>query len=248
MSRKAFLEGLRDGIPIGLGYFAVSFSLGIFAKKVGFNAFQGFLASLLNLASAGEYALFDCAAAGAGILETSFVTLVVNARYMLMGCALSQKFSRDTPFFHRFLVGFPLSDELFGIAISRPSPLAPEYSYGAFLFAVPCWSFGTAAGVLAGNVLPDFVVNALSVSLYGMFLAIIVPSAKKDKVLSLAVLSSFALSFLFSVLPLLKSMSSGMKTIILTVLISAVLAKIKPVYDDAKDNTNENTQTIKEKK
>ncbi|MBQ3825755.1 MAG: AzlC family ABC transporter permease [Spirochaetaceae bacterium] len=232
-TQKIFLEGMRDGTPIGLGYFAVSFSLGIFAKRVGFNAFQGFLASILNLASAGEYALFECAQGNAGLIETAFVIFVVNARYMLMGCALSQKFNRDTPFFHRFLVGFPLSDEIFGIAIAREN-YTPAYSYGAACIAAPLWAIGTAAGVLAGNLLPDFVVNALSMSLYGMFLAIIVPPAKKDKTLAVAILASFAASFAFSVLPLLKLLSSGMKTIILTVAISAILAAVKPVYEETK--------------
>ncbi len=237
-TRMIFLQGLRDGIPIGLGYFAVSFSLGIFAKKLGFNAFQGFLVSILNLASAGEYALFECVASLSGVIETAFVILVVNARYMLMGCALSQKFSRNTPFFHRFIVGFPLSDELFGIAIAKEN-YTPSYTYGAALIAAPLWAIGTAIGVMAGNLLPDFVVNALSLSLYGMFLAIIVPPAKKDKVLSVAILVSFIASYLFSVLPLVKLLSSGMKTIILTIVISAILAVIKPVYEENEKKESE---------
>jgi len=238
MNKKDFFEGFRDGTPIGLGYFAVSFSLGIFAKKIGFNAFQGFLVSILNLASAGEYALFECASSLSGFIETAFVILVVNARYMLMGCAMSQKFSQETPFFHRFLVSFPLSDELFGIAIAREN-YTPTYTYGASLIAAPLWAIGTAIGVMAGNLLPDFVVNALSLSLYGMFLAIIVPPAKKDKVLSVAILVSFIASYLFSVLPLVKLLSSGMKTIILTIVISAILAVIKPVYEENEKKESE---------
>ena len=151
-----------------------------------------------------------------------------------MGCAMSQKFSQKTPFFHRFLVGFPLSDELFGIAIAREN-YTPTYTYGAALIAAPLWAVGTALGVMAGNLLPDFVVNSLSLSLYGMFLAIIVPPAKKDKVLAIAILASFVASFAFSVLPLLKNLSSGMKTIILTISISAILALIKPVYKEEEE-------------
>lgn len=235
MSKKSFAEGFRDGIPIALGYFAVSFSLGIYARKIGFTALQGFWASMLNLASAGEYALFECVASSAPLLETAFVIFVVNARYMLMGCALSQKFSQTTAFFHRFIVGIPLSDEIFAIAIAREN-YEPSYSYGAASIAAPLWAIGTAAGVVAGNILPDFIVNALAMSLYGMFLAIIVPSAKKDKTLAFAILVSFASSLLFSVLPLLKLLSSGMKTIILTISISAVLALLKPVVPNEEEN------------
>lgn len=235
MSKKSFAQGFRDGIPIALGYFAVSFSLGIYARRIGFSALQGFWVSILNLASAGEYALFECVASSAPLLETAFVIFVVNARYMLMGCALSQKFSPSTPFFHRFLVGFPLSDEIFAIAIAREN-YEPSYSYGAASIAAPLWAIGTAAGVIAGNILPDFIVRALAMSLYGMFLAIIVPSAKKDKTLAFAILVSFAASLLFSVLPLLSALSSGMKTIILTISISAVLAVVKPVVPKEEKN------------
>ena len=235
MSKKSFAQGFRDGIPIALGYFAVSFSLGIYARRIGFSALQGFWVSILNLASAGEYALFECVASSAPLLETAFVIFVVNARYMLMGCALSQKFSPSAPFFHRFLVGFPLSDEIFAIAIAREN-YEPSYSYGAASIAAPLWAIGTAAGVVAGNILPDFIVSALAMSLYGMFLAIIVPSAKKDRTLAFAILVSFAASLLFSVLPLLSALSSGMKTIILTISISAVLAVVKPVVPKEEKN------------
>ena len=180
--RRVFLAGVRDGVPIGLGYLAVAFSLGIAARNAGLNAFQGFLISLLNNASAGEYAAFTVIAADSGFLEMALITLITNARYLLMSCSLSQKFSPDTPLYHRLLVGYDVTDELFGIAIGRPGYLNPYYSYGAFLVALPGWSIGTAAGVIAGNLLPGDMVEALSVSLFGMFLAIIIPPARKDKV------------------------------------------------------------------
>ena len=117
---RVLLAGIRDGLPIGLGYLAVSFSLGIAARNAGLNAFQGFLISLLNNASAGEYAAFTVIAADSGFLEMALITLITNARYLLMSCSLSQKFSPDTPLIHRLLVGYDVTDELFGIAISRP--------------------------------------------------------------------------------------------------------------------------------
>lgn len=178
-SRKVFCEGMRDGFPIALGYFAVAFSLGIAARNAGLTPVQGFLASILNNASAGEYAAFTLIAAGATYWEVAVITLIANARYLLMSCALAQRFSPATPFFHRLLIGYDVTDELFGITIARPGYLNPYYTYGAILLAAPAWAIGTALGIIAGNALPLRVVSALSVALYGMFLAIIIPPARK---------------------------------------------------------------------
>ena len=143
-SRRAlFLEGFHDGIPIALGYFVVSFTLGIAAKTAGLTPFQGFLASFFNNASAGEYAAFTLIAAKASYLELALMTLVANARYMLMSCVVSQKFAPSTPLYHRLLVGFDITDEIFGITIARPGRLAPFYNYGAMSVALPGWACGT---------------------------------------------------------------------------------------------------------
>ena len=240
-STKVFFEGFTAGIPIGLGYFAVSFSLGIIAKNAGLTPLQGFIASFFNLASAGEYALFTSIQQAVSYFEIAVITLVVNARYLLMSCALSQKFDSSTPFIHRFFVGFGITDEIFGISVSRPGKLNPLYNYGAMSIAVLLWSIGTSLGIIAGNSLPARAVSSLSVALYGMFIAIIVPPAKKDFVIRIAVLVSFALSWIFSVLPFIKNISGGTRTIILTVLISAVCALIKPVkeQDSVSENKNE---------
>lgn len=235
MKNKVFLQGLRDGFPIGLGYFAVAFSLGIVAKNAGLNPFQGFMASALNMASAGEYQLFTSIQTGVTYAEVALATLIVNARYFLMSCSLSQRFSPETKFFHRFLVGFALTDELFGIAIGREGPLDPKYSYGAFVVAIPLWSIGTALGIVAGTYLPVRLVSALSVSLYGMFLAIIIPPARKNFAIACAVVASFFLSYAGSRLPFVRDVSESTRTIVLTVLISAVLALVKPVHGDGEE-------------
>ena len=214
-SRQVLVNGIRDGIPIGLGYFAVSFSLGIAARKAGLSPFQGFLASLFNNASAGEYAAFTLIAANAGYLQVAIITLIANARYLLMSCALAQRFSPDTPFFHRFLIGYDVTDELFGITIARPGWLNPYYTYGAILVAAPAWSIGA--------------VSALSVALYGMFLAIIIPPARKSRVVAGLVAVSFFLSFICSYLPGISTLSDGTRTILLTVLISCAGAILFPV-------------------
>ena len=232
MSRKPFLEGLRDGVPIGLGYFAVAFSLGIVARNAGLTPIQGFIASFFNLASAGEYALFTSMQAAASFLEIALITLVVNARYLLMSCALAQRFDPATPMIHRFFVGFGITDEIFGITIARPGTIQPVYNYGAILFAAILWALGTSMGIIAGNFLPARVVSALSVALYGMFLAIIIPPARKNLVIAIAVAVSFLCSYLCGIIPYVKELSSGTRTIILTVVIASIVAIIKPIEED----------------
>jgi predicted branched-subunit amino acid permease len=168
-------------------------------------------------------------------MEVFVMTLIANARYLLMSCALSQRFSPDTPWYHRLLVGFDLTDELFGIAIARPNYLEPVYMYGAFLMALPAWSGGTALGIVAGNLLPADVVSALSVALFGMFIAIIIPPAKKDRVILGLIIVSFLLSLLFRILPYVSTISSGTRTIILTLLIAGGAAILFPVKEEEKE-------------
>lgn len=239
MKKNVFLEGLRDGLPIGLGYFAVAFSLGIVAQNAGLDALQGFIASFFNVASAGEYALFTSIAAKATYVEIAVITLVVNARYLLMSCALSQRFDEHTPMIHRFFVGFGVTDEIFGITIGREGNINPIYNYGAIAIAVPLWSLGTSLGIMAGNFLPENVVSALSVALYGMFLAIIIPPAKKNIVIAIVVIVSFIASYCFTILPYVKTLSGGTRTIIITVVISSALALLKPVADSEEEKTVE---------
>lgn len=226
--RSVYFEGLRDGFPIGLGYFAVSFSLGIAARNAGLTVTQGLLSSLLCNASAGEYALFTLIGSGAACVEIALATLIINARYLLMSCALSQRMSSDMPFYHRFFIGFDVTDELFGITIARPGCVEPRYFYGAMTASIPMWAAGTALGIFMGNLLPARIVSALSVALYGMFLAIIVPPAKENRVVLGCVLSAFAASAAFAFLPVLRDLSSGNRTIILTVVISALAAVLFP--------------------
>ena len=232
MKNKVFLEGMRDGLPIGLGYFAVAFSLGIVARNAGLTPFQGFIASFFCVASAGEYALITTIAADAGYLEAAIITLVANARYLLMSTALSQRFSPDEKIRHRLLVSYDITDELFGIAIAREGYLEPMYSYGAFAVAIPGWALGTSFGIIMGNLLPALIVRALGVALYGMFLAIIIPPAKKDKIVGVLVVISFAASFVLSRLPVTSAWSEGTRTILLTLLIAGVAAALFPKKEE----------------
>ncbi len=226
------MEGVRDGMPICFGYFAVSFSLGIAARNAGLSPFQGFLMSILNNASAGQYALITTIAADAAYAEAIIITLVANARYLLMSTAMSQRFRPDEKIGHRLLVSYDITDELFGIAIARPGYIDPFYSYGAFSVALPGWAFGTAFGIVMGNLLPAMIVRSLSVALYGMFLAIIIPPAKKNKVVGALVLISFAGSYGAGLMPYLKDLSEGSRTILLTVIIASAAALLFPHEED----------------
>ena len=235
--RKWFVKGLRDGIPIMLGYFAVSIALGIAAKNAGMTAPQATVASALIMASAGQYIGFTLIAAGASYLEVIVMEAIANARYLLMSTALSQKVDPALPVRHRMLMGLWITDEIFGVSMSAEGRLNPYYTYGMAAVATPGWALGTLMGVVLGNVLPIRVVSALSVGLYGMFMSIFVPPARRNPVIAILVVVSFILSWAFNALSVFDGISSGMKIILLTVSISLAAALIFPVNlpDDRKE-------------
>ena len=234
-NRQWYARGLKAGVPIGMGYLAVAFTLGIAAKNAGLTAFQATLTSFLINASAGEFVGFTLIGAGASYLEVAIMELVANARYLLMSFSLSQKLSPKTGVLHRMLIGWYVTDEVFGVSISAPGHLNPFYTYGAISLACPGWAIGTCLGVIVGNILPASLVSALSVGLYGMFIAIFVPPSKTSKVIAGLVLVSMALSFAFNRIPVFDGISSGVKTIILTVAISAAAALLFPIREVKKD-------------
>ena len=230
-----YLKGLRDGVPIALGYFAVAITLGISARNAGLTAFQATLASITNNASAGEFVGFTLIAANASYLEMFLLEAVANARYLLMSTALSQKLKPEATLWERLLIGYDVTDEIFGISIAVPGKLEPFYSFGAICAAVPGWALGTCVGVVLGNVLPAGIVSALSVSLYGMFIAIIIPPARKNKVIAALIAISFAASYLFMKLACFAAFSSGVKILILTVVLSLGAAVLFPVKEEESD-------------
>ena len=234
-NKTAFLMGIKHGVPIAMGYFAVAFTLGIVAKRAGVTAMQSFVISATNAASAGEYVGFTLIEENAAYLELAIMILVANARYLLLSCALSQKLSDKMKTIHRFLLGLYVTDEIFGISVTVPGKLNPFYTYGAAAISVPAWSVGTYLGVVMGNILPSNVVSALSVGLYGMFIAIIIPPSKKDKTIAALVVITMLVSYLSARLPMIASVSSGTRIIIITVVISSVAALLFPVNDTGKE-------------
>ena len=235
MKRKQFFRGVRTGIPIALGYLAVGFTLGITAKNAGLTAFQSGLTSLLVSASAGQYAAFTMMAAQSGYLEIAIMEAVTNARYILMSCALSQKLPESTKTWHRLTMGFAVTDEIFGMAIAEEDKLNPYYYFGMMGIAVPGWALGTFLGTSVGNILPTSVVSALSVGLYGMFLAVIIPASKKNKIILGVVVVSMAASFALEVIPWFAAIASGTRTILLTVVIASAAAVLFPVKEETAD-------------
>lgn len=230
--RSIFLHGVRDGIPIALSYYVVAFSLGIIAGSAGMGALLGFVSSFFTRASAGEYSVYTLMAASATYAEVVGMSIVANLRYFLMGTVLSQKFDACTSYLKRILVSLCITDEVFGISIAYPGYLAPAYTFGAALVSTIFWAAGTASGIIAGDVLPANIVSALSVALYGIFISIVIPPSRADKAVAIAVVGSFVLSGLCAVLPLVRELSGGTRIIILTILISAVAAIVKPVGDE----------------
>lgn len=233
--RTWFLRGMKDGIPIAMGYFAVSFTLGIAARKAGMTAIQAGIMSAAMLASAGEYAGIHAIATGAGFLEIAVTELVVNLRYMLMSSALSQKVRRDKPFYHRLLMAYAVTDEIFGISVAVDGKLHPAYMYGAVSVAAPGWVIGTMLGVVIGMILPARVMSALNVALYGMFLACVIPPSRKSRVVAGVVVVSMAASWAFTKIPGLNQISSGFQIIVLTVAVSAAAAVCFPVKEEKEE-------------
>lgn len=227
-----YKKGIIDGLPIAFGYFAVAFTLGILAKKSGLTATQALITAGLTNASAGGYAGFTLMAQGAGYIEMALTQIIVNARYLLMSCALSQKLSPKTSMIHRFLIAFDVTDEVFGISVKVPGYLNPFYNYGAMTVSIPGWALGAFFGVVTGNALPTNIVNALSVGLYGMFLAIIIPPTKKNTVIRGIVIISMLSSFLFAYIPFICNISEGLRVIILTVIISLLAAIFFPIKSE----------------
>lgn len=229
--RSEVVSGIRDGIPIAMGYFAVAFSLGIIAKKAGLTAVLGFVSSFFTRASAGEYGVYTLVAINAAYVEIVAMSLVANLRYMLMSAALSQKIAPGTPWYHRVLMACCVTDEVFGISVNHEGYTPPAYTYSAALVSTLCWASGCAAGVVAGGLLPSAIVSALSVALYGMFIAIIMPPSRSDRNVLYAVVASFVLSGLCAMAPIVGGWSPGTRTILLTVLISLVAAWLKPIKE-----------------
>jgi 4-azaleucine resistance transporter AzlC len=225
-----FLRGMTDGIPIGLGYLAVSFAFGIFAMEQGLDPWQAVLISMTCVTSAGQLAAVPIIAGGGSLVTLALSQLVINMRYALMSISLTQKFGPDIRFGDRFWIAFGNTDEIFAMASGQKSSVSKGYMAGLILVPWAGWACGTAVGALAGNILPPIVTSALGVAIYGMFLAIVVPEARKDKAVAGCVAIAVALSCLIAWCPLLEFLQT-FSVILCAVAASAVMAWLAPIEE-----------------
>ena len=231
--RNAFVSGMRAGIPVCLGYFSVSFGFGVKAVAQGLSPWQAILISVSNLTSAGQFAGITVIAAGAALIEIILTQLVINSRYALMSVALGQKLGPQVGIARRLGMAFFNTDEVFALGMTRTGKLAPSFFVGAGTVAALGWTLGTALGAAAGSVLPVSVQLALGTMLYGMFVAIVVPQARREKAMLFCMVIAMALSCLFTWMPVLKSISPGLSIVICTVVTAAVCAMLFPVKEEA---------------
>ena len=229
MKKTLFKTGLIDGVPIAAGYFAVSFSFGIAAVAAGIPAFEAIMISMTNLTSAGQFAAIGIISAGGSYIEMALTQLIINLRYALMGLSLSQKLDKSFTRLHSLILGHAVTDEICAVAMSRSKLIRPLYFFGLAFLPYICWAAGTAAGAFLGGLLPEPLRSALSVSLYGMFIAIIVPAAKKERAVLAVTAISVILSCIIYYTPALKFISSGFSVIICAALSSAIGALLFPV-------------------
>lgn len=228
--KNRFLRGMGHGVPIALGYLSVSFGFGITAVRAGLSPLAATLISASNLTSAGQAAGVDVIAASGALIEMILVQLTINLRYSLMSLSLSQKLCDGFTLPYRLVAAYGVTDEIFAVCSSQKEPLTPSYMYGMILAAFAGWVSGTAMGAVAGSLLPASVSAALGIMLYGMFLAIIVPPARKQRsVLAVATIAA-AISVLFRYV--LTSVSVGFAVIISAVAASALCAAIFPVKEE----------------
>lgn len=232
MENNGFTSGLRCGVPIAAGYLAVSFAYGISAILMGLSPLEALMISLFNLTSAGQLAGTPIIASGGSLVELVTSQLVINSRYSLMSVSLSQKLGPSVGMRHRLYIGFGNTDEVFAVAMSRPGSVGPRFMLGLITLPVVGWCTGTILGAVAGDILPAILVTALSVSMYAMFIAIILPAARESLPVLFVILCAVALSSLFYFLPPLASIPDGFVIIIIAVAVSALFALVCPIADE----------------
>ena len=233
---NSFRKGLRDGLPICLGYLSVSFAFGIFAVESGFSVAEAVLLSTCCVTSAGQLAAVPIIASMGGFIELILSQLVINLRYSLMSVSLSQKLVEKITFTDKLLIAFVNTDEVFAVASSQKGNVNKKYMFGLIFTPWLGWTLGTFIGSVAGTILPAVVIASLGIAIYGMFIAIVTPVAKRDKATFICVLIAVALSCAFYYVPILNRVPSGFSVIICTVIASVIMAVVAPVKKEGTEN------------
>ena len=232
MKKNEFINGIKDGMPICLGYFSVSMAFGMTAVLSGFPSWAAILTSLTNLTSAGQFAGVNIALAGGKMLELILTMLVINARYFLMSLSVSQKVSGEMTLWQRFLISFGITDEIFAVSMRHNRPLTACYMAGLILMPLIGWTSGTTTGALATSIMPEALSSAMGIALYCMFIAIIIPPARDNKNVLIAVIMATIGSIIFACTPVLNALSGGWSIIIVAVIVSALCALWFPISEE----------------
>ena len=231
MKKQEFLEGIRDGIPICLGYFSVSMAFGLTAVLSGIPAWAAVVISLTNLTSAGQFAGANLIVANGALVELGLTTLIINIRYFLMSISVSQKVEQKMTMKERMAIAFGITDEIFAVSMQRNHALTTPYMAGLILTPVVGWTGGTLAGAIATSLMPPVLSNAFGIALYGMFIAIVVPPAKEHKNVLFAVVLAIAASVVCKYLPVIKNLSGGWTIILVTIVVCMIAAWCFPVEE-----------------
>ena len=231
MKKKEFLEGIRDGLPICMGYFSVSMAFGLTAVLSGVPIWAAVMVSITNLTSAGQFAGMNLIAAQGALGEIGLTTFIINLRYFLMSISLSQKVEQKMTMKERLAVSFGITDEIFAVSMQRDREVTSAYMAGLIITPVLGWTSGTFVGAAATSFMPEVLSNALGIALYGMFIAVIVPPAREHKNVLFAVVLAIAASVACTYLPGIKNLSGGWTIILITLLVGAVAAWLFPVEE-----------------
>lgn len=231
MKRNEFINGINDGFPICLGYFSVSMAFGLTAVMSGFPVWAAILTSCTNVTSAGQFAGVNIILAGGQLIELAITTLIINMRYFLMSLSVSQRIDPAMKLWQRFIFSFGITDEIFAVSMRYRRSLTAPYMAGLILTPVIGWTAGTAVGAVATSVMPSALSSAMGIALYGMFIAIIIPPARENKSVLIAVLIAIVLSVAFKFMPLFTVISEGWAVIIITVAVSALCATLFPIKE-----------------
>ena len=237
--QNSFKKGLKDGLPIGLGYFSVSFTFGMMAVSAGIPVWAAVLISMTNLTSAGQFAGLSIIAGAGSLVEMAMTQLVINAMYSLMSLTLSQKMEKRFSVPKRLIAAFSNTDEIFAVAVNQGKEIGAKYYSGLSIIPYAGWTLGTLFGAVAGGFLPPVINDALGLAIYAMFIAIIIPPAKKSAPIRLVIFAAVILSCLFYFVPFLKNVSSGFSIIICAVAASIIAAIINPINDDEPETEQE---------
>lgn len=228
---NSFKEGIMDGIPIGIGYLSVSFTFGMMAVSMGIPVQVATVISLTNLTSAGQFAALDIMLLQGAYIEMALTQCIINLRYALMSLSLSQKIDARLKTSSRAMMAFAITDEIYALSMSKEGKIGKRYFFGLACMPIIGWGLGTFIGASASQLLPNVIRDILQLAIYGMFLAIIIPPAKKSNVVMKAVVLSAFMSCLFALLSTYINIGSGFVIIICTIVSAGIMAYFHPIRE-----------------